>query len=162
MTGPLLLRWVVSSAELVERSVGVAGGVRPGFDGARADGLADGEPVVPEVDLEAGVAMGLERRSGPGSESRAGGAAAATDRVAEVVGEHAGGVPLRALDGLGPLFGDHAGGGCERGAFLVVVGPEVEDVADEHLVDAFELGVQDLVSGEDLSSWPLTVATASP
>ena len=68
----------------------------------------------------------------------------------EVVGEHAGGVAPGTLDGRGPLFGYHAGGGCESGGVLVGGGQDVEDVADEQLVDASELAAQDMVAGENL------------
>ena len=137
-------------ARLDECSVGLLGGVGLRFKWACADGLADGECAVVEVDLEACVAVGLERGSGLGSEPRAGGAAGAADRIVEVVGQHAGGVAPGTLDGCGPLRGDHAGGGCERGRILAGGGQDVEDVTDEQLVDAFELAAQDLVAGEDL------------
>ena len=142
---------VSGHAGLDECSAGVAGGVRLRFEGACADGLADGERVAVDVDLEAGVAVGLERGSGLGPEPDAGGAAGTADRVVEVVGEHAGGVAPGALDGRSPLFGDHAGGGCESGGLLVGGGQDVEDVADEHLVDAFELAAQNLVAGREAS-----------
>ena len=102
-----------------------------------------------EVDLDAGVAVGLEG-GGLGPKPGGVGAAGAADRVVGVVGEHAGGFAPGALDKKrGPLLGDHAGGG-ERGGVLVGGGQDVEDLADEHPVDAFELAAQDLVAGENL------------
>ena len=74
-------------AGLDESSAGVARGVRLGFEGARADGLADGERAAVEVDFEAGVAVGVECGSGLGPEPRAGVATGTADRVVEVVGE---------------------------------------------------------------------------
>ena len=68
-------------AGLCEGSAGVAGGVRLGFEGACADRLADRERVAVDVDLEAGVAVGLEGGSGLRSESGAGGAAGTADQV---------------------------------------------------------------------------------
>ncbi|MCY3818845.1 MAG: hypothetical protein OXH52_05695 [Gammaproteobacteria bacterium] len=50
-----------------------------------------------EVDLEAGVAVGLEGSGGLGPEPGGGGAARDSDRVVEVVGEHGGGFALGAL-----------------------------------------------------------------
>ena len=85
--------------------------------------------------------MGLKCGSGLGPEPGAGGAAGTADRVVEVVGEH-------------------AGGGCERGGVLVVGGQDVEDVEDEHLVDAFELAARHLVAGAYLPRWRLVGLSA--
>ena len=72
----------------------------------------------------------------------------------EVVGEYAGGVARSTLDGRGMLWGDHAGGHGKSGGLLVGGGQDVEDVADEHLVDALELAAQDLVAGAVLLPEP--------
>ena len=151
-----------SHAGLDECSAGLGGGVRLGFEVACADGLADGERVAVEVDLEAGVAVGLEGGGGLGPEPGGVGAAGTADRVVEVVGEHAGGFALGALDERGAFPGDHAGCGGERGGVLVGGGQDVEDVADEHLVDASSLPHRIWWLERTLSSWPSTVATASP
>ncbi|MCY3819051.1 MAG: hypothetical protein OXH52_06765 [Gammaproteobacteria bacterium] len=64
VTGPLLLRWVATPdwtrALLALRAAYVSGV----FEGTCADGLADGERVAVEVDLEAGVTVGLEGGGG--------------------------------------------------------------------------------------------------
>ena len=106
--------------------------------------------------------MDLECGSGLGPETRAGVATGTVDRVVEVVGEHAGGLAPGTLDGRGPLFGYHAGGGCESGGFLVGGGQDVEDVADEQLVDASELAHRIWWLERTFSSWPSTVAMAWP
>ena len=69
------MRWD-GHAGLDEGSAGVACGVRLGFEGAPADGLADGERVAAKVDVEAGVAVGLEGSGGLGPKQGADGAAA--------------------------------------------------------------------------------------
>ena len=48
------------------------------------------------------------------------------------------------------MLGHHAGGGGQRRGVLVGRGQDVEDVADEQLVDALELAAQDLGGGEDV------------
>ncbi|MCY4027860.1 MAG: hypothetical protein OXH75_16305 [Acidobacteria bacterium] len=84
------------------------------------------------------------------------------DDLPRVVNLLGGGVEPGALDGRGRLFGDHAGGGGESGGPLGGGSQDVEDVADEHLVDAFEVAAQDLVAERTVSNWPSTVATAWP
>ena len=67
----------------------------------------------------------------------------------EVVGEHGGGFAPGSFDERGALPGDDGGCGGERGGVLVGGGQDVEEVANERLVDPFELAARDLVAGED-------------
>ena len=50
------------------------------------------------------------------------------------------------------IVGEHVGGGGESGGPLGGGSQDVEDVADEHLVDVFEAAAQDLVAERTVSS----------